>query len=60
MLAADKGKENDPVLQTNTITGGLRLSFQLALDGNSATELRAQIFRNDAPLSEAWVYRWTQ
>jgi glucans biosynthesis protein len=56
---ADKGKVTNVVTQPNPEIGGWRLSFQLAPEKAAAVELRAQLIRGDAPLSEVWTYRWT-
>lgn len=58
-VKADKGEIKDVVLHPNPELGGMRLSFRLAPGRESAVELRAQLMRGDAPLSEVWVNRWT-
>jgi glucans biosynthesis protein len=56
---ADKGKIDHVVTQPNPATGGWRLSFELAPNKEPVIELRAQLMRDDQPLSESWLYRWT-
>jgi periplasmic glucans biosynthesis protein len=58
-VKADHGKIGNVVAQPNPENGGWRVSFELAAGGARAVELRAQLLANDAPVSEAWVYRWT-
>jgi glucans biosynthesis protein len=58
-VKADHGKINNVVAQPNPENGGWRVSFELASGGARVVELRAQLIENDAPVSEAWVYRWT-
>jgi glucans biosynthesis protein len=58
-VAADKGKLRNVVSQPNPVTGGTRVSFQLAAGSEKAIELRAQLVRGEDPLSEVWLYRWT-
>jgi periplasmic glucans biosynthesis protein len=58
-VKADHGKINNVVAQPNPENGGWRVSFELASGGAHVVELRAQLIDNDAPVSEAWVYRWT-
>jgi glucans biosynthesis protein len=55
----DKGKVRNIVAQPNPEIGGTRLSFQLVAGGEKTVELRAQLLREDEPLSEVWLYRWT-
>jgi glucans biosynthesis protein len=43
----------------NPETGGTRLSFELDPKGAEVVELRAQLVRDGAPVSETWLYRWT-
>lgn len=56
---ASKGKIDHVVTQPNPVTGGWRLSFELAPQKEPLVELRAQLMRDDQPLSEVWLYRWT-
>jgi glucans biosynthesis protein len=56
---ADKGKITNVVVRPNAEIGGWRLSFELASENTPAVELRAQLLRGNAALSEVWTYRWT-
>jgi len=47
------------VLQRNPMSGGARISFELATKKESAIELRAQLMQGEEPASEVWIYRWT-
>jgi periplasmic glucans biosynthesis protein len=58
-VSADHGKISDVVTQPNPHTGGWRLSFYLDPQKAGAVELRARLVREQDPLSETWVYRWT-
>lgn len=59
VVTADKGKIANVVSHPNPEIGGTRVSFQLTPSGEKAIELRAQLMRQDDPLSEVWLYRWT-
>ena len=56
---ADKGALRNIVVHQNPEINGTRVAFQLAAGSEKAIELRAQLTRNDDPLSEVWLYRWT-
>jgi periplasmic glucans biosynthesis protein len=58
-VSANKGEIRNLVLQPNTETGGMRISFQLATKREPVIELRAQLMQQDKPVSEVWLYRWT-
>ena len=58
-VAADKGKVRNVVSHQNPEIGGMRVAFQLAPGGEKSVELRAQLFRGEEPVSEAWMNRWT-
>jgi glucans biosynthesis protein len=58
-VSANFGKVTNVVTQPNPENGGWRLSFNLEPDKNPVVELRAQVMKNDDPLSEIWLYRWT-
>ncbi|MGQ4273460.1 glucan biosynthesis protein [Terrihabitans sp. B22-R8] len=59
-VSASAGKIEHPVLQVNPENGGWRINFHLIPDDNPLIELRAVVMRGDQPVSEVWVYRWTQ
>ena len=47
------------ILQRNPETGGLRLAFSFDPMERSLVELRAQLRKDGAAVSEVWLYRWT-
>ncbi|WP_373568247.1 glucan biosynthesis protein G [Bradyrhizobium cajani] len=59
VVTAAKAEVSNIVTQPNPMTGGWRLSFQCAVKGQAAIELRAFLAQNEAPVSEVWIYRWT-
>ncbi|MHA3978164.1 glucan biosynthesis protein [Halovulum sp. GXIMD14794] len=54
------GTVSDPILQHNPETGGVRLDFGFEPDEGRPMELRAQLVTDGEPVSEVWLYRWTQ
>jgi glucans biosynthesis protein len=58
-VSADKGEVRNLVHQRNPMSGGARISFELATKKESAIELRAQLMQGEEPASEVWIYRWT-
>ena len=48
-----------PILERNPETGGLRLAFSFDPGDGTAAEMRAQLRRDGANISEVWLYRWT-
>ncbi len=59
VVSADKGEVRNLVLYPNPAGGGMRMSFELVTKKEPAIELRAQVMRDDKPISEVWLYRWT-
>jgi glucan biosynthesis protein len=41
------------------MTGGARISFDLITNKEPLIELRGQLMRETAAVSETWIYRWT-
>ena len=58
-FSADKGKIQHLVVESNPITRGLRIHFQLVTNKEPVIELRGQLMQNNKPVSEVWMYRWT-
>lgn len=58
-VSSDKGEIKNLVLQPNTETGGMRISFELDTKKEPVIELRAQVTQQEQPASEVWLYRWT-
>lgn len=48
----------NPVTQINPVSGGWRISFEIA-GVSKPVELRASLMRGEETISEAWVYRWS-
>jgi len=58
-VRASEGRVVQPIVTPNPDIGGWRLMFHLVPERASASDLRAQIFREAEPMSEVWTYRWT-
>ena len=58
-IAADRGELTNQVVQTNPVTGGLRVSFQFRPGQETLAELSAQLRIDDQPVSERWLYQWS-
>ena len=48
-----------PVVKRNPNTGGVRVDFAFYPEDRSSVELRSQLIANGRPVSEVWLYRWT-
>jgi glucans biosynthesis protein len=59
-VTASKGAIRNLVLQPNSETGGMRISFELDTKNEPLIELRGQLLAQDKPVSETWLYRWTR
>ncbi len=58
-ISASRGSLTPGILQKNPGTGGMRLSFRFDPEDEEISEMRAQLLRDEKPVSEVWVYRWT-
>jgi glucans biosynthesis protein len=58
-LSSSGGKISNPMLISNPNMHGLRASFELDPSNKDLVELRLRIMRNQQPVSETWLYRWT-
>lgn len=58
-ITTSAGTVSTGILQRNPGTGGLRLAFSLLPEEVTVAELRAQLFHENTPISEVWLYRWT-
>jgi glucans biosynthesis protein len=56
---SSSGRLTNLVLQPNPLTKGLRASFELDPSDASVAELRLRILKEDRPVTETWLYRWT-
>jgi glucans biosynthesis protein len=59
-VGSDKGKIISAFTQPNPEVGGWRVSIELDTQDNKLVELHARLMQGDQPLSETWIYRWTQ
>ena len=53
------GKLSNIVLQPNPATNGLRASFELTPEDAAVAELRLRVVKDERPMTETWLYRWT-
>ncbi|MEM8592496.1 MAG: glucan biosynthesis protein G [Pseudomonadota bacterium] len=59
LVRASAGEVTEGVLQMNPETGGPRLAFKFTPGEETLIEFRAQLWLNQEPLTEVWLYRWT-
>jgi periplasmic glucans biosynthesis protein len=59
-VGTSKGKIVSAVTQPNPDVSGWRVSIELDTQDNKLVELHARMMLGDQPLSETWIYRWTQ
>jgi len=59
-VGTDRGKIVNSVAEPNPDIGGWRVSVELDTQDNKVVELHARLMDGDQPLTETWVYRWTQ
>ena len=58
-VSTNTGTVSEGVLQANPMMGGVRLAFTYDPGDARSMELRAQLLKDGAPVSEVWLYRWT-
>jgi glucans biosynthesis protein len=58
-LGASAGKISNVALISNSALHGLRASFEVDPNSADLIELRLRILRDDRPVTETWLYRWT-
>lgn len=58
-VRTNRGEVSEGVLERNPRTGGLRFTFAVDPQEHPSMELRAQLYRDGAPVSEVWLYRWS-
>jgi len=56
---ASAGRISNVQLVPNPGIHGLRASFELDPNGADLIELRLRLVRDNRPLTETWLYRWT-
>jgi periplasmic glucans biosynthesis protein len=59
-VTASVGEVASTLVEANPATGGVRLDFTLRAPEGSMAEMRAELFRNGARVSEVWLYRWME
>lgn len=60
IVRASAGEATSGLVQRNPETNGPRLAFTFVPGDAELIEFRAQLRLDGAPLSEIWLYRWTQ
>ena len=58
VVGTSVGEITSKIIRANPATGGMRVDFTLLADEGSVSEMRAELFRNGARISEVWLYRW--
>jgi glucans biosynthesis protein len=58
-MAASAGKLSNMMLVSNPAIHGLRASFEIDPNNAELIELRLRIMRDNRPVTETWLYRWT-
>ena len=59
VISAPGAKILGPIAHLNEVTGGLRVVFELAPEGQGPLELRAYVKSGSETLTETWSYLWT-
>lgn len=57
-MSTSRGDLAPALLQRDPVTGGVRLATSFDPQDAESVELRAQILRDGAAVSEVWLYRW--
>ncbi|MEM1236899.1 MAG: glucan biosynthesis protein G [Pseudomonadota bacterium] len=58
-VRGSNGEVSEGVVQRNPETGGPRLAFKFFPGEAQLIEFRAQLWLDENPLTEVWLYRWT-
>lgn len=58
-VGTDKGKIVSVVAEPNPDIKGWRISIELDTEGQPVVEMHARLMRDNTPLSETWIARWT-
>jgi glucans biosynthesis protein len=56
-VAVQRGSVESTVVQANPATGGMRLDIAIVPPDEGPGEMRAELLRNGARVSEVWLYR---
>lgn len=59
-LTNSAGATSNVVVQRNSETSGIRVSFEMNPDGAELVELRCALKVGEQLISESWLYRWTK
>jgi glucans biosynthesis protein len=59
-VSCTRGRIADVVLMPHPDIQGLRLSFLFYPEQEDVSELRALLRQGDRPVSETWLFRWTE
>ncbi len=59
VVTAGTGEVTGALIQRNPETGGPRLAFTFDPGEARTVELRAQLYLDNTPCTEVWLYRWT-
>ena len=59
-VTSGKAEIRNLTVASNPVTHGRRIAFELVTNKEPVVELRGQLVREDEPVSEVWIYRWTQ
>ena len=57
-VTTSAGEVRSHPVQVNPATGGMRLDLTLLAEEGEVAELRAELWRSGARVSEVWLYRW--
>jgi len=57
-VSATTGRVGNPIVHARP-GGGWRAGFEFVPDGTATSEWRMRLTRDDAPVSETWIYRWS-
>ena len=58
-VGSSRGKVSNALLQPFPALRSIRASFELAPGDADVSELRLRLMRDDRPVTETWLYRWT-
>jgi glucans biosynthesis protein len=60
VITSSTGVIENPLVQRNPDTGGVRATFELDPQGRKESELRLSLLADAEPASEVWLFRWRQ
>jgi glucans biosynthesis protein len=58
-VSSSAGTVFNPIVQKNPAINGLRAHFEFDPAGATMIEFRAVVRKDEEPVSETWLYRWT-